>query len=112
MARKSTTNRALEEHAFPIRAIFENPWIEGLRWGGVDDWLQANAGPGNYAMHGYQGQTMAIYLRVAQPLVGLVEAFPALRLADETEHLIHLKSLREGRKAEHHTTTGCGGNIV
>ena len=88
MARRSTPQSVTDDLAFPVRVKIAVPG-SGLGGPGreMHDWLTAQLGPGEYAVHAAQSigsHAMAVYFRSAEAAQRFVAAFPSLALADGT----------------------------
>lgn len=106
MSRRSTPKQKIDDNAFPVRVMF---YVPGTGFGVLIDeirsWLNREVGPENFAWHsagrGVGGYRTAIYFRTPSVAARLVDAFPALELADETTQPGYRSpSMPFGRSAE------------
>ena len=89
MVRRSTPQKKIDERAFPVRIrILVPPSGLGQQLNHVHDWLHAEIGRGQFAVHSCSGigaDSIGIYLRDVEGARFLLEAFPGLELEDGTD---------------------------
>ncbi|MEP3921141.1 SOS response-associated peptidase [Ascidiaceihabitans sp.] len=100
MSRRTAPQKKTDELAFPIRLRFAIPdGGLGMRADALNHWLQYEVGPGDYAVHSSAGlaqDAFSIYLRDITGAQALVEAFPALKLADGTQSCVYVSPAQSG----------------
>lgn len=80
MTRRSTPQRLIDDHAFPIRIRFMLPWNGfGQRYDVYMAWLN-RLGPDEWAWH-----SASLYVRNLNTAVQFLANFPELTLADQAE---------------------------
>ncbi len=87
MVRRSTPQRKVDEHAFPVRILFYEKDIAVVNYMRIHDWLMANMRRGDYAEHGGPEQgskTVAYYFRTTEDAHRFRSAFADIELADGT----------------------------
>ena len=89
MVRRSTPQKKIDERAFPVRIrVLVPPSGLGQQLNHVHDWLHAEIGRGQFAVHSCSGigaDAVGIYLRDIEGARFLLEAFPTLELQDGTD---------------------------
>lgn len=87
MRYKSPSRAKIDDEDFPVRICVRVPDLGfGPDLNRMTRWLDANAGPGQWAWHGggLGGDRSGIYLRRPEVAVDFLAAFPQLELADNT----------------------------
>ncbi len=94
MSRRTRPQKKTDDAAFPVRMFLRVPeYGFGARKVEIYEWLTANLGRGEYAIHGggrHPGvhtidDRIAVYVRHPRAAVALLQAFPDLELSDGLE---------------------------
>lgn len=99
MVRRSTPQKKLDEAAFPVRVRFAVPDRGfGLRLDDLMRWLNAEIGPGHFALHSSPARAMdaiGVYLRSADCAQAVVGAFPDFVLADGVDSVSYSSPVQD-----------------
>lgn len=90
MSRRHSSQRRIDEDAFPVRVRLQRTDALGQDLQRFHDWLRGSLGRGEYAVHasglrGIMGDVVSVHFRTVEAAQLLLDAFPHLVLADGTE---------------------------